>query len=68
MKSNIGTIDRTLRILAAVVVATLSATNVVSGAVALVLGAVAALLIVTSLLSVCPLYLFFGLSSRRGSY
>lgn len=65
MKSNMGTIDKALRILAAVVTITLYFTNVISGTVAIILLAVAGIFILTSLVGVCPLYLPFGVSTRR---
>ncbi len=65
MKKNMGTIDRMVRVLLAVVIATLYFTNIISGTVAIVLLALAAVFILTSLVSVCPLYLPFGLSTLR---
>jgi hypothetical protein len=65
MKKNMGTIDRILRVSVAVVIAILYFTNVISGTVAIVLLALAAIFILTSLISFCPLYLPFGLSSLR---
>lgn len=65
MKANMGSIDRVIRVGAAVVVAGLYFGGVISGTLAIVLGAVAAIFIVTSLVSVCPLYLPFGLSTRK---
>jgi len=65
MKKNVGTIDKVIRILLAVVVAVLYFTNVISGTVALILLALAAILIVTSFISFCPIYWTVGLSSRK---
>ena len=65
MKKNMGTIDKVIRILVAVVVVILYFTNVISGTLAIILLAVSAIFVVTSLLSFCPLYLPFGLSTRK---
>ncbi len=65
MKKNMGTIDKVIRILVAVVVVVLYFTHVISGVLAIVLLALSAIFVVTSLLSFCPLYLPLGLSTRK---
>ena len=65
MKKNIGTIDKVIRILIAVVVVALYFSNVISGTLAIILLALSAILVVTSLISFCPLYWPFGLSSAK---
>ena len=60
-----GTIDKSVRILIAAVVVLLFFTNVITGTLAYVLLALAAVFVLTSLLSFCPLYLPFGLSTRK---
>ena len=65
MKPNMGTEDKILRIVAAIVIAILYFTHVISGTVAIVLLVLAAVFILTSLVSFCPLYAPFGLSTRR---
>jgi uncharacterized membrane protein len=65
MKKNMGTIDKTIRILVAVVVVILYFTHVISGVLAIVLLALSAIFVVTSLISFCPLYLPLGLSTRK---
>lgn len=65
MKKNMGTIDKVIRILIAVVVVVLYFTHVISGTLAIILLALSAIFIVTSFLSFCPLYLPFGLSTRK---
>jgi hypothetical protein len=65
MKKNMGTIDRVIRILVAVVVAILYFTNVISGTLGTILLVVAAVFVVTSIVSICPLYMLLGLSSRK---
>jgi len=65
MKKNMGIIDKVIRILIAVVVVVLYFTHVISGTLAIILLALSAIFIVTSFLSFCPLYLPFGLSTRK---
>jgi hypothetical protein len=65
MKKNMGTVDKVIRILVAVVVVILYFTNVISGTLAIILLALSAIFVVTSFLSICPLYMPFGLSTRK---
>jgi hypothetical protein len=65
MKKNMGLTDRVFRMMIAIVIVVLYFTGVIEGAVGLVLLALAAIFVLTSLISVCPLYLPFGLSSIR---
>jgi hypothetical protein len=63
MKKNMGNADRLIRVLAAIVIAALYFTHVISGTLALVLGIVAIIFIATSFLSFCPLYMPFGINT-----
>jgi uncharacterized membrane protein len=65
MKRNIGTVDRVVRLLTAAVIIILGITGVISGALLIVLGIVAAAFIITGILGLCPIYLLFRLSTRR---
>lgn len=67
MKPNMGTIDRIIRILAAVVIIGLYFANQISGTAAIVLLVFAGVFIVTSFMSFCPLYLPFGWSTKKKS-
>lgn len=64
MKKNMGIIDRVVRILIAVVVATLYFTNVISGTMAIVLMIVSGIFILTSIVGTCPMYLPFRFSTK----
>ena len=64
MKKNMGSVDRIVRILIAAVIIALYFTNVISGTVATVLLIVAGIFILTAFISVCPLYLPFGISTK----
>lgn len=64
MKKNMGTVDKTVRILTAVLIIALYFTNIISGTLAIVLLIVAGAFIATSFISFCPLYLPLGISTR----
>ena len=63
MKKNMGTADRIIRVIIAAIVATLYFTNVISGTIGIVLLVLAGIFVLTSLVSFCPLYAPFGLST-----
>ena len=65
MKKNMGTIDKIIRILIAVVVVILYFTAVISGTIAIVLLILSGIFILTSLIGTCPLYLPFGISTIK---
>ena len=65
MKKNMGTADKTLRIIAAIVIAILYFTNVIGGTAALILLAVGVVFVLTSAAGTCPLYLPFGISTNK---
>ena len=60
-----GSFDRIIRVIIAIVIATLYFANVISGTVAIVLLVLAGVFILTSLVSFCPLYLPFGISTKK---
>ena len=63
MKKNMGSADRIIRVILAAVVATLYFTNVITGTLGIVLMVIAAVFVLTSLISFCPLYAPFGLKT-----
>lgn len=65
MKKNMGSIDRLVRIIVAAVVALLYFNDVISGTLGIVLLVLAVVFVLTSLISFCPLYLPFGLSTCK---
>lgn len=67
MKKNMGIIDRALRVTIALVLALLYFTGVISGTPGLILVALAAVMVLTSLISFCPLYAPFGISTCKRS-
>ena len=67
MKKNMGNIDRSIRALLAVLVGVLYYTGIISGTIATILGVLAIVFLLTSLVSSCPLYMPFGISTRCSS-
>jgi hypothetical protein len=67
MKKNMGTLDRIIRVSLVALIAVLYFTNLISGTWAIILGVVAVVFLLTSLVSVCPLYMPFGISTRKKS-
>lgn len=65
MTTNMGTVDRVVRLVLAAVVAILYFTSFISGTFAIVLGIVAAFLAITALVGYCPLYSLFGFSTKE---
>ncbi|MBK7234050.1 MAG: DUF2892 domain-containing protein [Saprospiraceae bacterium] len=65
MKPNMGSADKVVRILVAIVIAGLYFVNIISGTLAIVLLVLAGVFILTSFMSFCPLYLPFGISTRK---
>ena len=64
MKKNMGTADKVVRILAAIVIAGMYFGQVISGTFAIILLILAGIFIITSFISFCPLYLPFGVSTK----
>ncbi|MGH7533823.1 MAG: YgaP family membrane protein [Gemmatimonadales bacterium] len=65
MTRNMGSIDRTIRVLVAIAIGVLYFTHTISGTLALVLEIIAIAFVATSLIGWCPVYLPFGLSTRK---
>ncbi len=65
MKKNMGNADRIIRVLAVVVIAVLYFTGQISGTLAAILGLLAVIFILTSVMGFCPLYFPFRLSTRK---
>ncbi|MCX6205328.1 MAG: DUF2892 domain-containing protein [Bacteroidetes bacterium] len=63
MKKNMGTTDKIIRLIVAIVFAVLYFTNTVTGTFGLILVVLGAVFVLTSLVSFCPLYLPFGINT-----
>jgi len=60
-----GTIDKVVRIALALVAVVLFFTNIISGVLGIVILVIAGVFVLTSLISFCPLYLPFGISTSK---
>ncbi len=65
MKQNMGNLDKAVRVAVAIVIAILYFTHVISGTLAIVLLVFGAVFILTSAIGTCPLYLPFGISTKK---
>ncbi|WP_412986513.1 DUF2892 domain-containing protein [Pontimicrobium sp. IMCC45349] len=63
MKKNMGSVDRIIRVLIAVVLGVLYSTETISGTLGIVLLVLAVVFVMTSLISFCPLYAPFGIKT-----
>ena len=67
MKKNMGTTDRVIRTVLAIVIGILLVTGTLSGTLGTILGILAIVFLATSLFSFCPLYLPFKISTSKDS-
>ncbi len=63
MKKNMGTTDRAIRFIIAAIIGVLYYTGTISGTLGIVLLVLAAVFVLTSFVSFCPLYAPFGIST-----
>jgi len=63
MKKNMGNTDRIIRVIIAILFAALYIMEVVTGTIGIVLVALAAIFLLTSFVSFCPLYAPFGIKT-----
>ncbi|MCB0699259.1 MAG: DUF2892 domain-containing protein [Chitinophagales bacterium] len=65
MKKNVGSADRVIRVLLAIVFAVLYFTQTVTGTLGLVLLVLGGIFLVTSLMGFCPIYRIVGMSTCK---
>ncbi|MFH1428375.1 MAG: DUF2892 domain-containing protein [Candidatus Margulisiibacteriota bacterium] len=65
MDKNMGMIDRVLRIVLALAVGLLFFQGLLTGLAAVILGVLAVIFLVTSVVGVCPLYSMFGIKTCK---
>ncbi|MFN4235336.1 MAG: DUF2892 domain-containing protein [Bacteroidia bacterium] len=63
MKTNVGNMDRIIRIVLAIILAGLYFGGIVEGTIGLVLVVLAAVFTLTAAIGFCPLYTLFGLNT-----
>jgi hypothetical protein len=65
MKKNMGTIDRVMRVVLAIVVGVLYFEGSITGMAAAVLGVLAVIFLATGATGFCPLYVPFNISTMK---
>ena len=65
MKKNMGSTDKLIRILIAIIIGILYFTKVITGTLGIVLLVIAIVFLLTSLISFCPLYTIFGINTCK---
>ena len=65
MKKNMGNADRTIRVVIAAIFVSLYFDRIITGTPGVVLLGLSVILVLTSIVGFCPLYLPFGLSTLR---
>ena len=65
MKKNIGTTDKIIRLVLAIIFGVLYYTDTVTGTWGLVLAIIAIVFLLTSLVSFCPLYPLLGINTIK---
>ena len=65
MKKNLGTVDKVIRILVAVVIGVLFFAKIITGTAGIILLVLAVVLVLTSIISFCPLYWPFGINTGK---
>ncbi len=63
MKKNMGTVDRVVRVIAALVIAYLLLSESLTGALGTVLGIVAIVFLITGAVGICPAYIVMKIST-----
>lgn len=63
MNKNMGKIDKTIRLILALIIAALYFGNIINGAIGITLVALAIIFAVTSFINFCPLYTLFGINT-----
>lgn len=61
MKKNMGTTDKALRLIVAIIAIALAATGTITGTLAIIAYAVAVIFVLTSFVSFCPIYRVLGM-------
>jgi len=65
MKKNLGNLDRVIRVLVAIILSLLYFTNVITGTLGLVLLVLSGVFVLTSFVSLCPLYIPLGINTCK---
>ena len=65
MKKNMAIVDRIFRVVLVALVAVLYFTHVLSPVASIILGVLAVVFLLTSIVGTCPIYMLLGISTKR---
>lgn len=65
MKKNMGVLDKNIRLIIAAIIIILYYTNVISGTLAIILGIIGLVFVITTFVNFCPLYLPFNINTNK---
>jgi hypothetical protein len=65
MKKNMGSADKIIRVIFAIIFSVLYFTQTVTGTLGIVLSVLGAVFLLTSVISFCPLYVPFGINTCK---
>ncbi len=65
MNKNMGALDKSLRVLTAIIIAILYFLNVIGGTIAYILMVIAIIFLITSFINFCPIYSLIGINTCR---
>lgn len=65
MKPNVGTFDKLVRVIISLTLAVLFFTGYITGLTGIIAIAIAIILLLTTIVSFCPLYAIFGMSTCK---
>lgn len=67
MTQNMGAADKIIRLVVAAIIAVLYFTGQITGTAAIILGIIAVVFLVTSIIGFCPSYVPFGISTKKAA-
>jgi len=65
MKKNMGSADKIIRVIIAIIISALYFTQIITGTLAIVLLVLGAVFLLTSFISFCPLYVPLGINTCK---
>ncbi|HZV13183.1 MAG TPA: DUF2892 domain-containing protein [Candidatus Kapabacteria bacterium] len=65
MKKNMSAVDRTIRVIIAVVIGILYLMDALSGVIGVILGIVAIIFLITGIIGICPCYSVCHISTKK---
>jgi hypothetical protein len=65
MKKNMGSADKVIRVIIAIIFSVLYFTQIVTGTLATIILVLGGILLITSVISFCPVYIAFGINNCK---